>query len=228
MQRFIYVAADSNCAACVLRTSCLSQSASGKRGRRVSARRRRVPPLTTTSSALGAEAIRWNDVAGRRLRRTWMTHWRSQTVTIVPLLLVAQPPPRPPRAERAHRRLSWEERWRRNVRGPLPLAAISLAGIPQQMEMTLTALGGIGCSWRCFWHSGGSRIWQQPACIMASGIGLIGMIGVTKASSAWDGSVCWTSCDGEGYGSPAQMLTLSSAGHHLALCCPLLRLLCPG
>jgi hypothetical protein len=139
MQRLIYVAADSDCAECSLRTSCLSQSASGKRGRRVSARRRRVPPLTTTSSALGAEAIRWNDVAGRRLRRTWMAHWRSQAVTIVPLSLVAQPPPRPPRAERAHRRLSWEERWRRNARGPLPLATIHLAGVPHQLEMILRA-----------------------------------------------------------------------------------------
>ena len=139
MQRLIYVAADSDCAECSLRTSCLSQSASGKRGRRVSARRRRVPPLTTSSSALGAEAIRWNDVAGRKLRRTWMTHWRSQAVTIVPLPLVAQPPPRPPRAERAHRRLSWEERWRRNARGPLPLAMIQLAGVPQRLAIILQA-----------------------------------------------------------------------------------------
>ena len=60
-------------AQCSLRTSYTRQSASGKRGRRVSARRRRIPLLTTSSCALGAEAIRWNDVAGRRLRRTWMS-----------------------------------------------------------------------------------------------------------------------------------------------------------
>jgi hypothetical protein len=137
MQRLIYVAADSDCAACSLRMSCLSQSASGKRGRRVSARRRRILPLTTCSVALGADAIRWDDVAGRRLRRTWMTHWRSQAVTIVPLPLVAHPPSRPPRAERAHRRLNWEERWRRNARDPLPLATIHLAGVPYQLEVIL-------------------------------------------------------------------------------------------
>jgi hypothetical protein len=73
IQRLIYVAADADCAECSLRTSCLSQSASGKRGRRVSARRRRMPLLTTNPSALGTEAIRWNAVAGRRLRRTWMS-----------------------------------------------------------------------------------------------------------------------------------------------------------
>ncbi len=139
IQRLIYVAADSDCAECALRTSCLSQSASGKRGRRVSARRRRIPLLRTSSSALGVEAIRWNDVAGRRLRRTWMSHWRSQAVTIEPLSLAAPPPPCPPRAARAHRRLSWEERWKRNARGPLPLATIHLAGVPQRLEPILRA-----------------------------------------------------------------------------------------
>ncbi len=136
-QRLIYVAADSDCAACSLRASYTRQSASGKRGRRVSARRRRLPSLTTLSSALGAEAIRWNDVAGRRLRRSWMRHWRSQAVTIVPLPLVAQPPPRPPRAERAHRRLSWEERRQRNARGRIPAVQIAVAGVSPKVASVM-------------------------------------------------------------------------------------------
>lgn len=138
-QRLIYVAADSDCAGCSLRASCLSPSASGKRGRRVSARRRLLPALTTVSSPLGEQAIRWNDVGGRKLRRSWMAHWRSQEVTIVPLPSLVPPPPRPPRAERAHRRLSWEERFRRNARSPLPSASIHIAGVPQRVERLLRA-----------------------------------------------------------------------------------------
>jgi hypothetical protein len=51
------------------------------------------------------QAIRWVDVAGRALRRSWRAHWREQDVE---LLEVAQgqqgvkPPPRPPRALRSH------------------------------------------------------------------------------------------------------------------------------
>src|SRR5215469_10817592 len=38
---------------------------------------------------------------------------------------------------------------------------------------------------------------------MANGIGLIGMIGATKGSSAWDGSGCWTSCGERGTWEPS-------------------------
>jgi len=49
-QRLISVARDQDCSSCTLRASCLSQSASGKRGRRVSARRRRRASTIATIS----------------------------------------------------------------------------------------------------------------------------------------------------------------------------------
>jgi hypothetical protein len=129
-QRLIYVAQDQDCASCTLRASCLSQSASGKRGRRVSARRRRrASPLTMVSCTLGAHAIRWQDVAGRRLRRSWMTYWRTQAVTIGLLPPSAPQPALPPRAAQVHRRLGWDERWGRNARIPLRLATVHIAGV---------------------------------------------------------------------------------------------------
>ncbi len=129
-QRFIYVARDQDCASCPVRASCLSQSASGKRGRRVSARRRRrASTLSAVSCSLGDRAMRWQDVAGRRLRRVWMSHWRSQAVTIGLLLPGARHPARPPHAARAHQRVGWVERVGRNACAPLPLATIHVAGV---------------------------------------------------------------------------------------------------
>jgi hypothetical protein len=136
-QRLIYVARDQDCAACTLRASCLSQSASGKRGRRVSARRRRcASPVTTVSCTLGEQAMYWQDVAGRRLRRRWMTHWRNQAVTIGLLPPGVPHPAQSPRAARVHRRLGWDERLGRNARPPLQLATIHLAGVcPALLEV---------------------------------------------------------------------------------------------
>jgi hypothetical protein len=141
-QRLIYVARDQDCASCTLRASCLSQRASGKRGRRVSARRRRrASPITTVSCALGDRAMRWQDVAGRGLRRNWMTYWRSQAVTIGMLPPSAPLPARPPRAARAHRRLGWDERWGRNACAPLRLATIHIAGVSPALLEVLSAGG---------------------------------------------------------------------------------------
>jgi hypothetical protein len=74
-------------------------------------------------------AIQWKDVAGRQLRHSWMTHWRQQTVTLASFLANLSPPARPPRAARAHRRLSWPERWGRNAREPLLVMSIQVTGV---------------------------------------------------------------------------------------------------
>jgi hypothetical protein len=138
-QRLIYVARDQDCASCTLRTSCLSQSASGKRARRVRARRRRhASPITTVSCSLGERAMHWQDVAGRRLRRNWMTYWRSQAVTIGLLPPGAQLPARPPRTARAHGRLGWDERLGRNACAPLRLATIHVAGVGAALLVVLS------------------------------------------------------------------------------------------
>jgi hypothetical protein len=77
-QRLIDVAREADCLGCSLRASCLSQRASGQRGRRLSARRpRRAPTLTTIAGFLGPAAIRWNDVGGRAGERSAGPGWRT-------------------------------------------------------------------------------------------------------------------------------------------------------
>ena len=78
-------------------------------------------------------SMRWVDVAGRALRRTWMTHWRSQYVEVLPLAEISKsvaPPPRPPRALRSHRRWSWHDRLARNAWWGPPQQRITVAGVP--------------------------------------------------------------------------------------------------
>lgn len=81
--------------------------------------------------ATAAAAIRWNEVAGRQLRRSWMAHWRQQTVTLATLPASVSPPTRPPRAARCHRRLSWLERLGRNARAPLLVTSIQVTGVAE-------------------------------------------------------------------------------------------------
>jgi hypothetical protein len=134
-ERLIFVAKDADCAPCPVRAACLGRTASGKRGRRVSAvRHRRITEVVLhPRPATAAAAIRWNDVAGRQLRRSWMTHWRQQTVTLASLPASLSPPARPPRAARSHRRLSWRERLGRNARGPLLVTNIQVTGVGQHI-----------------------------------------------------------------------------------------------
>ena len=77
--------------------------------------------------------IRWVDVAGRALRRTWMTHWRRQYVEILPLAGMPpslSPPSRPPRAVRSHHRWSWQDRLACNAWSGPPQQRITVAGVP--------------------------------------------------------------------------------------------------
>jgi hypothetical protein len=130
-QRRIFVAKDADCAPCPLRGACLGRTARGNRGRRVSAVRHwRISGVVLHPRPLVAEAaIQWNDVAGRQVRRSWMAHWRQQTVTVASLPASLSPPERPPRAARSHRRLSWRERLERNARSPLLVTSIHLSGV---------------------------------------------------------------------------------------------------
>ncbi len=86
----------------------------------------------------------WRDVAARRLRRTWSTHWQRQAVAITGLPLRLPPLPRPPRAARAHRRLGWDERLGRNARAPLRLATIHVAGVCPALLEVLSEGGASG------------------------------------------------------------------------------------
>ena len=106
----------------------------GDRARRVSAVRRLLPPpASVKQKPLMLGPMRWVDVAGRALRRTWMIHWRSQYVEVIPLVEIPKsisPPLRPPRAVRSHYRWSWHDRLARNAWwGPRQLR-ITVAGVP--------------------------------------------------------------------------------------------------
>jgi hypothetical protein len=133
-QRAVYLAYQTDCQCCSLREECLAKGAKGNRARRVSAVRRLLPPpasLARKPVLLGS--MRWVDVAGRALRRTWMAHWRRQYVEVLPLAEIPRsvsPPPGPPRAMRSHHRGSWQDRLARNAWWGPPQLRITVAGVP--------------------------------------------------------------------------------------------------
>ncbi len=133
-QRAVYVASQTDCPHCELRGQCLGRGAKGNRARRVSAVRRLLPgpsSLERHSHLLGA--IRWVDVAGRALRRTWIAHWRRQYVEVLPLVEISRlvsPPTCPPRAVRSHYRWSWSNRLAKNAWWGPPQFRIVIAGVP--------------------------------------------------------------------------------------------------
>ncbi len=133
-QRATYAASLNNCRGCLLRERCLTRGASGNRARRVSVIRRLLPAPSSVEPQIGVlGAMRWVDVAGRALRRAWITHWRRQYVEVIPLAEIPEqtsPPPRPPRAKRSHHRWSWQNRLAWNAWWGPPQQRITIAGVP--------------------------------------------------------------------------------------------------
>jgi hypothetical protein len=135
-QRAVYLAYQTDCQRCTLREQCLASGAKGDRARRVSAVRRLLPPpapLPVERKPVLLGPIRWIDVAGRALRRTWTTHWRRQYVEILPFPgkpPSLSPPLRPPRAVRSHYRWSWQDRLACNAWSGPPQQRITIAGVP--------------------------------------------------------------------------------------------------
>ncbi len=115
------------------------KAAKGNRARRVSAVRRLLPPPASVErKPVMLGPMRWVDVAGRALRRTWTAHWRQHYGAILPLVQIQQeilPPPRPPRAVRSHRRWSWQDRLARNAGFGPPHLRVSVAGVPACLAM---------------------------------------------------------------------------------------------
>ncbi|GHP00277.1 hypothetical protein KSF_103240 [Reticulibacter mediterranei] len=133
-QRAIYLGFRSDCEPCALKEQCLGRGAKGNRARRVSAVRRLLPaPTEVSHKPVVLGAMRWVDVAGRAFRRTWMAHWRSQYVEVIPLTTLSEktfPPPRPPRAVRSHHRFRWHDRLARNAWWGPPQQRVTVAGVP--------------------------------------------------------------------------------------------------
>ncbi|HEX6109195.1 MAG TPA: hypothetical protein VFZ02_07235 [Ktedonobacteraceae bacterium] len=135
-QRAVYLAYQTDCQRCALREQCLASGAKGDRARRVSAVRRLLPPIVPVPlerKPILLGPIRWVDVPGRALRRTWIAHWRRQYVEVLPLADSPQsvsPPSRPPRAVRSHHRWSWHDRLACNAWWGPPQWRITVAGVP--------------------------------------------------------------------------------------------------
>jgi hypothetical protein len=133
-QRAVYLAYQTDCQRCSLREQCLASGAKGDRARRVSAVRRLLPtPAKVSRKPAMLGPIRWVDIAGRALRRTWTAHWRKQYVEVLPLAELPKkvsPAPRPPRALRSHHRWSGHDRLARNAGFGPPQFRVTIAGVP--------------------------------------------------------------------------------------------------
>ena len=133
-QRAVYLAYQTDCQPCSYREQCLGPEAKSHRARRVSAVRRLLPaPSVATRTPIEVGSMRWVDVAGRALRRTWTTHWRRQYVEVLPLEEVKgrmTPPPRAPRSVRSRHRWNWQDRLAQNAWWGPPRLRITVAGVP--------------------------------------------------------------------------------------------------
>lgn len=135
-QRRIYEAKQVECVACPLHVLCRGPKCTGKRGRTVRVERRMMvtESVTVSHRDVVMGPIGWQDIAARRVRRTWIAHWRGQQTEILPSGETSppsvSPPARDPRAERSHERWSWQERRAYNRwQGP-PRHRITVAGVP--------------------------------------------------------------------------------------------------
>ena len=143
--RILYAARIGHCRSCPLRAQCQESSTTIK-PRRVSAvlwplsssPSDASPPPDPSETALAplpSAPVLWKDWPRCGIRRTWLKVVRSQTIC----LDSSSPPSRAQastekiltRAERAHWRLSWEQRLARNVRSSdAPRLVVTLHGLP--------------------------------------------------------------------------------------------------
>jgi hypothetical protein len=125
--RVVYAASIRSCRPCPLREQCQWQGNATVKPRQVSVL---LHPL-----AVGAAPLLWRDWSRRQHRRACMHLLRYQRVDVqrgpAPQAPIAMPPMILSRAQRAHSRLSWEERLTRNARtkGTSP-PTITLFGVP--------------------------------------------------------------------------------------------------
>jgi len=151
--RVLYAARIGHCRPCPLREQC-QESGSTKKPRRVSAvfwpllsPAAASPPAgaapvpeadqAPASPPVPAQPVRWGDWSRCQIRRTFVQLLRTQAVLIsiraTETLVPTKPhsPPLETRAQRAHWRLSWEERLARNARpSTAPAVEITLHGLP--------------------------------------------------------------------------------------------------
>jgi hypothetical protein len=126
--RLVYAAKMSQCRPCPLREQCQWHGRATTKPRRVS--------LLLHPLQVGTAPLLWKDWSRRQHRRACMSLLRHQRVEItLPQATLAQPHSPEAilsRAQRAHYRLSWEERLLRNARAPTTdRPTIKLFGVPE-------------------------------------------------------------------------------------------------
>jgi hypothetical protein len=142
--RILYAARIGHCRSCRLCVQC-QESSTTLKPRRVSAvlwplsssHSASSPPPDPTSSLLPVSPVLWRDWPRCGIRRTWLKVVRSQTVCLESSVLLSPPRTEAPtekiftRAERAHWRLSWDQRLVRNARPTdAPRLIVTLHGLP--------------------------------------------------------------------------------------------------
>jgi hypothetical protein len=139
--RLLYAARIGHCRSCPLRAQC-QESSTTLKPRRVSAvlwPLESSPPSHTNTPAASSQApVLWKDWPRCAIRRRWLKVVRSETVSLTgsvptPTCAVTTVPSEAvlTRAERAHWRLSWEQRLARNaLLADAPRLVVTLHGLP--------------------------------------------------------------------------------------------------
>ena len=140
--RVLYAARIGHCRSCVLREQC-QESTESLKPRRVSAvfwplhtvLPEASAPLPASAQALPFLTMLWKDWPRCSIRQAWLKIIRSETVLLTQAALPVPVPTAPSgvltRAQRAHWRLSWEQRLARNARpSDAPALVVTLHGLP--------------------------------------------------------------------------------------------------
>lgn len=144
--RVVYAASIAHCRLCPLREACQGYGAKTSKPRRVSAILRPSTSsdrsIETTAPLTGTAPLLWRDWSRCQTRREWMRLLRSQRVDLLgnpePMASPSTKPSLFSRAQRAHWRLSWQERLARNARAPTaPTVTITLFGLPPAFSASL-------------------------------------------------------------------------------------------
>jgi hypothetical protein len=148
--RLLYAARIGHCHACPLRVQC-QESSTTLKPRRVSAvlwplsssRTDSSLPPDPASTPRASAPVLWRDWPRCSIRRTWLKVVRSQTVCLESSVPHSPPRGNTPtekiltRAERAHWRLSWDQRLARNARpADAPRLIVTLHGLPATFAST--------------------------------------------------------------------------------------------
>lgn len=131
--RIVYAASIRDCRPCPKRELCQWNGSATAKPRQVSVL---LHPL-----AVGSAPLLWRDWSRRHQRRACLgLHRQRLEIQMEPALspTVASPPPTISRAERAHYRLSWDERLARNARNATAeRITLTLFGIPERLATVL-------------------------------------------------------------------------------------------